>query len=207
VERLVSEGIVVVASAGNRGATQEYPKIWGSTNSPANNPQVLAVYPINTRGTVTHTDDVATSYGSRGPSHLDHLFKPDLSAPGNSITSLLVRRSKIQRDHPELQTGRYYMTLSGASMATPFVSGTVALMLEANPNLDPDITRRILLLTASKLEQPHMLEQGNGLVNALTAVRLAKAIDLQAQNVTGTVPPQVDLGGGRGSLGRRGFRL
>jgi len=41
-----------------------------------------------------------------------------------------------------------------------------------------------------------MLEQGNGLVNALTAVQLAEGIDLQAQEVREAVPPKWTLRGG-----------
>ena len=55
-------------------------------------------------------------------------------------------------------------------MSAAYVSGTVALMLEANPQLTPRLVKTVLMLTAI-LQKPHMLEQGNGLVNAYTAVK------------------------------------
>ncbi|MDA2939274.1 S8 family serine peptidase, partial [Acidobacteria bacterium AH-259-A15] len=195
VEQLVAAGIVTVASAGNLGKTSNYPKIWGAINSPANDPAVIAVYPVNTHGSATHTDDIATTYGSRGPSYLDNLFKPDLSAPGNRIPTLLAEGSRIHLDHAELQIDHYYINLSGASAATPFVAGTVALMLEANPDLNPNMIKLTLLFTAIKLEQLHILEQGNGLVNALTAVRLSEAIDMEKRRLTDVVPRKWFLDG------------
>lgn len=131
VQRLVESGVVTVASGGNLGKTSEYPEIWGAINSPANDPSVITVYPMKTGGTATHSDDTATTYGSRGPTYLDGLFKPDLAAPGNKIPSLLAEGSNISQGQPELQIDEHYITLSGSSMATPFVTGTIALMLEA----------------------------------------------------------------------------
>jgi hypothetical protein len=61
-------------------------------------------------------------------------------------------------------------------MATAFVSGTVALILDANPDLDPNVVKTILLMTATKMTGPHMLEQGNGFLNAHTAVKLAEKV-------------------------------
>ncbi len=69
---MVAAGIVTVVSGGNLGKTDEYPMIWGGITSPGTDPTVITVSPINTKGTFTLTDDIATSYGSR--------FKPDISA-------------------------------------------------------------------------------------------------------------------------------
>src|SRR5581483_576549 len=43
-----------------------------------------------------------------------------------------------------------YLRLSGTSMATPVVSGVVALMLQKNPSLTPDIVKARLMKTARK---------------------------------------------------------
>ena len=59
-------------------------------------------------------------------------------------------------------------------MATPVVSGTVALMLEANPNLTPNMVKAILQFTAQVYAGYNSLTQGAGFLNTLGAVRLAK---------------------------------
>ena len=168
VERMVDAGIVTVVSAGNLGRTDQHSKIWGGITSPGTDPAVITVSAINTRGTPTHSDDIATSYGSRGPAYSSGLFKPDLSAPGNRIPSLRAEGGSIAINHPDLVLDENYMLLSGSSMATAVVSGTVALMLNKNQDLNPNLVKTLLMLTATKLKEPHMLEQGNGMVNALT---------------------------------------
>ena len=58
-------------------------------------------------------------------------------------------------------------------MAAPVVSGTVALMLQANPSLTPNLVKAILQYTAQKYNYD-ALTQGAGFVNAQGAVQLAR---------------------------------
>ena len=88
VRNMVEAGIVTVVSAGNLGKASGYPELWGGITSPGTEPSVITVVAVNTKGTVTHADDMATTYSSRGFSLPDGLFKPDLVAPGNDIASL-----------------------------------------------------------------------------------------------------------------------
>ncbi|HYM23824.1 MAG TPA: S8 family serine peptidase [Vicinamibacterales bacterium] len=67
-----------------------------------------------------------------------------------------------------------YLSLSGTSMAAPVVSGSVALMLQANPNLTPNLIKAILQYTAQQYPGYDALREGAGFVNTLGAVRLAK---------------------------------
>ncbi len=194
VGRMVEAGIVTVVSAGNLGKTAEYPKIWGAITSPGISPAVITVGAANTRATETQSDDVATTYSSRGPT-VDGLFKPDLVAPGNRVPSTTFNTSTLAANYPDLAVDNYYTLLSGTSMATGYVTGTVALMLEANPELTPRMVKAILMLTATKMTEAHPLEQGNGLLNAFTAVELAAAVDVVSQSIHGAVSPRRDLNG------------
>ena len=67
-----------------------------------------------------------------------------------------------------------YLTLSGTSMAAPVVSGTVALMLQANPSLTPNAVKAILMYTAQQRAGYNALTEGAGFLNTLGAVRLAR---------------------------------
>ena len=67
-----------------------------------------------------------------------------------------------------------YLSLSGTSMAAPVVSGTVALMLQANPNLTPNLIKAILQYTAENHPEYSPLREGAGFLNTLGAVRLAQ---------------------------------
>jgi hypothetical protein len=59
-------------------------------------------------------------------------------------------------------------------MAAPVVSGTVALMIQANPSLTPNLVKAILQYTAEEYDGYSPLRQGAGFLNSLGAVRLAK---------------------------------
>jgi serine protease AprX len=59
-------------------------------------------------------------------------------------------------------------------MATPHVSGTVALMLEANPALTPDQVKALLQSTATPMPGTARHEAGAGFLDAFEAVRAAR---------------------------------
>jgi serine protease AprX len=64
----------------------------------------------------------------------------------------------------------FYTQISGTSMATPFVAGTVALMLDASATLTPDEVKDILVKTASRMPGREDFEVGAGYINSYAAV-------------------------------------
>ena len=156
VESAWQAGIVVVVAAGNRGRDNAMGTHGFATiGAPANDPAVITVGATRTMGTATRVDDAIASYSSRGPTLVDHLVKPDLVAPGNRLVSLRVAGSTLDTKYssfevaPVVGTPKYFR-LSGTSMATPLVSGAVALMLQQNPSLSPDQVKARLMKTAWK---------------------------------------------------------
>jgi serine protease AprX len=182
VKALTDHGIVVVAAAGNVGLNPAGLPQFGGITAPGNAPWVLTVGASSTVGTLTRTDDIMAPYSSRGPTFLDWSAKPDLVAPGTGTMSLAVPGSTMYQTKPlALISGTVdpsgtqpYLSLSGTSMAAPVVSGTVALMLQANPNLTPNLVKGILQYTAQVYANYDVLTQGAGFVNTLGAVRLAQ---------------------------------
>ena len=154
VEAAWQAGIVVVAAAGNDGR-YEPTQGFGTIVVPGNDPSVITVGATMTELTPTRVDDQIASYSSKGPTTLDHVCKPDLTAPGNRQVSLRVAGSTLDTTYPQYEiaptsgTAMYY-ELSGTSMATPIVTGAVALMLQQNPALTPDQVKARLMKTAWK---------------------------------------------------------
>jgi serine protease AprX len=64
----------------------------------------------------------------------------------------------------------FYTQISGTSMATPFIAGVVALMLDADITLNPDQIKQRLVDTASRMPGYEEYEVGAGYVNAYAAV-------------------------------------
>jgi serine protease AprX len=179
-KRLADAGVVVVAAAGNAGKNAQGQPQYGGVGAPGNAPWVLTVGASSTNGTVTRADDTMADFSSRGPTYLDWSAKPDLVAPGVGSVSLAAPSSTFYQTKPNLLlTGSIstasmpYLSLSGTSMAAPVVSGTVALMLQANPTLTPNAVKAILQYTAQTYQGYDALTQGAGFLNTLGAVRLA----------------------------------
>src|SRR6185503_17603681 len=64
----------------------------------------------------------------------------------------------------------FYTQISGTSMATPYIAGVVALMLDADPPLSPHEIREILTSTATRMPGREEWEAGAGFVNAYAAI-------------------------------------
>ena len=72
---------------------------YGTITAPGNDPYVITVGAMNTKGTPDRSDDVMTSYSSKGPTAIDHIVKPDLVAPGNRVVSLQTG-GYLQKNYP-----------------------------------------------------------------------------------------------------------
>ena len=180
-QRAVNAGIVVVAAAGNYGRAPQGGTRYGGITAPGNAPWVLTVGASSHMGTVDRADDTIAAFSSRGPTAINYVAKPDVVAPGVGIESLSDPDSAFYVTKAAyLLNGTVptwylpYLSLSGTSMAAPVVTGTVALMLQANPNLTPNAVKAILEYTAQQYAGYDRLTQGAGFLNAKGAVELAR---------------------------------
>ena len=180
-KRAVMAGIVVVAAAGNFGRGPDHTAQYGGVTAPGNAPWVLTVGASSHMGTADRQDDTMAAFSSRGPTALDQAAKPDLVGPGVGIESLSDPASAYyQTKSAYLLAGTVstaylpYLSLSGTSVAAPVVTGTVALLLQANPALPPNAVKAILQYTAQVYPGYDALTQGAGFLNAKGAVELAR---------------------------------
>jgi serine protease AprX len=152
VEKAWKAGIVVVVAAGNNGRDNtQNTSGYGTITSPGNDPHVITVGAMKNMGTVSRADDQIASYSSKGPTLIDHVVKPDIVAPGNRVIGVSTKGdSRLEKSYPGNRQGAAYFRMSGTSMATPVVSGAVALMLEKEPGLTPDQVKARLMKSATK---------------------------------------------------------
>jgi serine protease AprX len=176
----------VVAAAGNNGLNASGQAQWGGVVSPANAPWVLTVCAFSTRGSYNVADDTVAPFSSAGPTAVDFSAKPDICAPGVGVVSTAAPGSSLFQSGllspvswllPGTVASLYpyvpYESLTGTSMATPVVSGAIALMLQANPNLTPNLIKGMLEFTAISKPGVSPLRQGAGFLNVSHAVALA----------------------------------
>jgi serine protease AprX len=177
----VDAGIVVVTAAGNLGKNPTTGVAqYGGITAPGNAPWVLTVGGYSHEGSISRNDDKIGPYSSRGPTARDFVAKPDVVAMGTGIVSLAAPGSTMYTTKAAyLLKGsvatayKPYLSLTGTSMAAPMVTGTVALMLQANPKLTPNLVKAIIEYTAQQYRYD-ALTQGAGFLNTKGAVDLAK---------------------------------
>lgn len=124
----------------------------------------------------TSTGGGICSFSSYGPT-VDGRDKPDISAPGSEICAAVnsYADAHFSLISPIEYEGRTYgfSRLSGTSMSSPFVTGVVALLLEANPTLTPQQVKEVLIYSATHdefTESAGMVRFGHGKVNARQAI-------------------------------------
>ncbi|MFD3402044.1 S8 family serine peptidase [Kribbella sp. NPDC058693] len=127
LRNLRAAGILPVFAAGNYGP------VAGSSASPANNAEAMAVGSVDGSGLID-------PYSSRGPSACTQSAYPQLVAPGTDIRTT------------DLYGG--YLDVSGTSLAAPHVAGALALLLQASPGLSADRQQSALQVGAMDLGPP-----------------------------------------------------
>lgn len=166
----MAAGLAVLYAAGNEGTGTPPPD---QVRTPGDVPDVITV------GAVDCNDNLA-GFSSKGPVTWQNIppyndwpfppgkLKPTISGPG--VNTLSTRR--------DCST---YHNLSGTSMATPHVAGAVALMLEANPDLDHFQIKQILKDTSVDLGVSGPDNSfGAGRVDAYEAVLAAMELRCEA---------------------------
>ncbi len=192
IDRLVEAGVIVVIAAGNSGPDNDGFDGLGSSSL------CITVAATDDQNTITRDDDVIAYYSSRGPRRdngdgnpYDEL-KPDIAAPGTDI--MQAQYGSGVRD--DGSGNGYGSRGSGTSYATPYIAGIVALMLEANPDLTPELAKEILRFTAERRGEPTLPELdpfwnrdfGYGIVDSYKACRVTEriedlnSIDIDLQN-------------------------
>ncbi len=122
VNNAVDNGIIMCVAAGNSGPAKY---TIGSPAAAAKAITVGALYDPGERGWAL------APFSSRGPT-ADNRIKPDICAPGANIMSC------------RHNTTSSYVTMSGTSMACPFMAGVIALMLDANYSLTDSGVKNIV---------------------------------------------------------------
>ena len=156
LETAWTQGILIVAAAGNKGpATRSISPLGFSKN----------ILTVGCHDLDYHKEGVTLceSYSGRGPS-IFSFKKPDLVAPGTNITSTSYQCKRKGKHYINI-----YEAKSGSSFATPLVSGAAALLFEKTPSLTPEEVKHRLCYTAQDLKEPWN-KQGWGMLNISRAL-------------------------------------
>jgi subtilisin family serine protease len=149
VKRAGDRGVVFVAASGNDGKNADV-----KPDFPAafDLPNVISV-------AATGASDELVDFSNYGP------VTVDLAAPGDDIESTVPRNVDSSG----------YASFSGTSMATPYVSGAVALYLSHFPQASGDQARSAILQTVDKLPSLAGKVATGGRLDILNSLQLIQA--------------------------------
>lgn len=151
IDNLEALGIVCLFAAGNEG-----PAV-GSIRTPSD--RISSQFNSFAVGAINGLNLEIASFSSRGPSGCDSItVKPELVAPGVSVRSC--------------NTSGSYRSMSGTSMATPHVAGTVALLRQYNPEATVNQIKQALIEGAIDLGPVgEDNNYGHGMLNIVNSLR------------------------------------
>ncbi len=180
VARLVAQGVVVTAAAGNDGLRALVP--------PATAPEALTVGGLDDQNLFDH-EALRLWHGNFGEGR-NGAPKPELVAPSIWVAAPLLPGTEIAREAAALFERRgqrqvearlaqlklitpHYQHVDGTSFAAPLVASAAACLLEANGALSPAAVREILARTAASIPGVPVERQGAGALEAGRAVAAA----------------------------------
>jgi serine protease AprX len=177
------QGILSVFAAGNSGSGEDthnpYAQIpWGMSVGAGEKDGTLAGF--SSRGLKSESGDFTMPDGSQWT----YNNEVTIVAPGvdiistRALTNAGANGGADDVDAMDANHVPFYTMISGTSMATPHVAGIVALMMEADPDLDTLTIKRLLQETATNMPGYERFEVGAGYVNARAAVAAAKNFDI-----------------------------
>ena len=192
--------IACIIAAGNDGRQR--------IASPGSADGAITIGSADNADTINRTDDYMASYSNSSPRISDNddddwdELKPDLTAYGSGIYSASAATGTSLPGTPRPEADNSYESKDGTSMATPLVSGVVAMMLQADPALKPLEIKDILRNSSEKKGNPSEpgvsdrwnADWGFGLMDASCAVDTV--LDRTCTPLTGGggifVPPDND---------------
>jgi subtilisin family serine protease len=129
-----AEALIIMAGA---DATITIPAVFITQADGATLKGKLPTPGVEARLTLLSLAGTVPYFSSRGPRETQDGLKPDIAAPGYSITSA------------SSQTGNGAVNMSGTSMSTPHVAGAMALLKQLHPTWTPAALKALAMNTAT----------------------------------------------------------
>ncbi len=165
-ERACELGMVICNSAGNAGPDDI------TLGAPADAPNVLTIAAVDAAGFITR-------FSSRGPS-ADGRIKPDVAAMGYNVTCV------------QPNTWDQYDKWNGTSLASPLVTGAIALVIEAHPEWSSRMVIEAIRQTAHQSFKPDFT-YGYGIVDAVRAIDYPSLTGKIINDTKGRIIPDITI--------------